>query len=917
VTLFSKLTKILGIPGSYPRSALLGASLFSCLIAALMTFVLYQVLTTKDIQNPVGTGFPIFAPRHENQRPKPRILVLNSYHDGYSWSDNEMKGIIETLEKLAPEIEPHIEHLDCKHYSKANHFPALISLFSEKYASQTFDLILAADNPALEFALICRPLFFPKVPIVFCGINGFDPSMLAGQVNLTGVAEILDAGTTLDLALRIQPGTTDVLVLHDYSVTGLSSRRETELQLKHFEGKVRIRFMGNLPINETIETLRSLKAGTIVLALSFSLDREGNVYDHQQIASLLGQQSPVPVYALHEERIGYGVLGGRVLGGREQGRRATEVGIDIIRGRTTADQAVDLKSPTFWMFDYDQLVRFGIPLDSVPSESKIVNFPVSFYDRHKSLVMAIMGLIVLLTLGLFYLVLNILERRVAENALSVSERKFRLLFESAADLIFIISPDGSFRQANSRACSQLGVSLENLLNLNISQFLPENHKAILQEQIRAPLQKTFFPLEAVLISLSGSRTPVELSFSSIEFEDGMAIMITARDLTERNRAEAARVKLQEELSQAQKMESIGYLAGGVAHDFNNLLTGIIGYAELAVKNTSPEAPTQRHLTQIKAAGEKAAQLTRQLLAFSRKQALQVNPLDLREVVKGMVELFKRILREDIELKINYGGYMKNVLADRTQIEQVLMNLIVNARDAMPEGGKLFIELKMAENMTRHRFEKPGEYLMLAVSDTGVGIPREIQGKIFEPFFTTKEVGKGTGLGLATVFGIVKQHFGHIYFYSEPGHGTTFKVYLPTTDSAVIKQETQEAETPHGTETILVVDDDPSIGKLIEDTLQALGYTLLVATNPKQAITIAENHSGTIDVLLSDLIMPEMNGKLLAAAISGLRPSIKVIFMSGYTDDIIAHQGILDPSVQLILKPISPTDLAYRLRKMIS
>ncbi|HNW35462.1 MAG TPA: ATP-binding protein, partial [Candidatus Ozemobacteraceae bacterium] len=405
--------------------------------------------------------------------------------------------------------------------------------------------------------------------------------------------------------------------------------------------------------------------------------------------------------------------------------------------------------------------------------------------------------------------------------------------------------------------------------------------------------------------------------SSLDFDEGKAIICSARDLTERKKTEDATKSLQEELAHAQKMESIGFLAGGIAHDFNNILTSIIGYGELAALQLSEDSPAKGYFLHIQAAGEKAARLTRQLLAFSRKQALHVEPLNLRLVVREIISIIKPLLREDIELIIREDGPIENILADRTQIEQILMNLTVNARDAMPDGGKLVLETKTVQQPSaRAGGDVPvgsGEYAMLLVSDSGIGIPREIQSKIFEPFFTTKGVGKGTGLGLSTVYGIVKQHGGNIDFSSEPGKGTTFHVSFPVTTEISQPPITHVVKPHGGNETILVVDDDQTVAKLIFDILQPLGYKILLASGPKEAIEISDTHSGIIDLLLTDVIMPGMNGRKLAELILARQSSLKVIYMSGYTDNIIAHHGILEKGVELIQKPITPKILIERLR----
>jgi signal transduction histidine kinase/CheY-like chemotaxis protein len=383
----------------------------------------------------------------------------------------------------------------------------------------------------------------------------------------------------------------------------------------------------------------------------------------------------------------------------------------------------------------------------------------------------------------------------------------------------------------------------------------------------------------------------------------------------------ARKKLEHQFLQAQKMEAVGQLAGGIAHDFNNLLSAILGYSEMALMDLPEDHPARGKIKTIMDAGEKATILTRQLLTFSRKQALEMKVVNLNAIVENMSKILNRIIGEDILLEINTRTDVKNVKADAGQMEQVLMNLVVNARDAMPNGGRLTIEtgnVELDEEYARsHEGIKPGAYVMLAVNDTGIGMSHEVQDRIFEPFFTTKGA-KGTGLGLSTIYGIIKQHEGNIFVYSEPNVGSTFKIYLPATGEAVETVVTEELDVMlHGTETILVVEDEPSILRLVVDTLQPLGYKLLEASNGPEALRISESTEGEIDLLLTDVIMPEMNGKELAEIIKKNRPSIKILFMSGYTDETVVHHYIMDSTMNFLQKPLTPKKLVSKLNAVLA
>lgn len=385
---------------------------------------------------------------------------------------------------------------------------------------------------------------------------------------------------------------------------------------------------------------------------------------------------------------------------------------------------------------------------------------------------------------------------------------------------------------------------------------------------------------------------------------------------------AERRHLEEQLIQSQKLEAVGRLAAGVAHDFNNLLTAIIGHAQLALASLPPNDRLKRSFVTINKAADSAAALTRQLLAFSRKQVMQPRVLDLNSVVTELEKMLGRVIGEDIELRARLQRGLGNVKADPGQMEQVIMNLVVNARDAMPSGGKLTIETAntyLDETYAqRHIGALPGPYIMLAVSDTGRGMDEETRRHIFEPFFTTKGLGKGTGLGLATVYGIVKQSEGNIWVYSEPGKGTTFKVYLPRVDADAEEYTRADAlvALPRGTETILLVEDDETVRELAQEVLEICGYRVLKAGSGKAALAICKQQTEPIHLLLTDVVMPEVSGPELAAQLLSLYPESPVLYMSGHTEDAIVHHGVLDEGTNLLQKPFSPAALAAKVRQVL-
>jgi PAS domain S-box-containing protein len=508
------------------------------------------------------------------------------------------------------------------------------------------------------------------------------------------------------------------------------------------------------------------------------------------------------------------------------------------------------------------------------------------------------------------------ERQQAEEALREANQTLESLVQTSPLAIIAIDLEGKVKSWNSAAERIFGWT-ESEVSGQSYAMVTDHRPEEVDSFIKSALEGQTIPaLETRRKRRDGSS--IDVSISSAALRDGQGkvngVMAVIADI-------AGRKNLEEQFLQSQKMEAVGRLAGGIAHDFNNLLTAIIGYSQMALLRLPSEDPLRKDIQEIETAGQRAASLTSQLLAFSRRQVIQPKVLDLNTVVADLSNMLQRLIGEDIELHNSLDSEIGFVKADRGQIEQIVMNLAVNARDAMPEGGKLTIEtrgVELDENYASEHLDVcSGPHVMLAITDTGTGMDKETESRIFEPFFTTKEQGKGTGLGLSTVYGIVKQSGGHIGVHSEPGRGTTFKLYLPQVDEDEGRPIEDPTEMPaNGTETVLLVEDESQVRKFAALVLRGTGYKVLEASGGEEALISAQQHKGRIHMLLTDVVMPGMSGKELSERLKQRRPNIKVIFASGYTDDAILHHGVLGPEMEFIQKPFTPSSLTQKVRQVL-
>jgi len=992
------------------------------------------------------------APARAEER-MPRVLILNSYHQGYGWSDGELRGVIKALHRQHPTLLPAIEYLDWRRFPLAEREPVLLRALEQKYGPQGLDIIITLDDPALLFAYKYRQTLTPAPPIVFGGINNFTLKTMAGQTDVTGVAESTDMAGTLDLALRLQPTTREVVVILDQSESASESRKALEAVMPHYTARLHFRFLEVWTEDELLISVGKLKSGAVVMVLSATKDAQGKIVaDDVRFWQTLKEQCAVPIYMISEPSrrffsdsnldadVWLGV-GGSLLLGDVHGEAVGNIALRVLSGESVSRIPVMTKSPTRLAVDYQQMVRFGLPFAALPEGTEVFHRPVSLYETYRVQIIAAGSVIALLLVTVGVLAGNTLSRRRAETALRQSNERFQLIGQATNDALWDwnletgemwwndsyrkmlgvtngasprfeawiadIHPDDRenivgelkaaaagaarswaaeyrfrrsdgtdgfvfnracfLRDAGGRTVRALGAmtdvterkhaeqrmrrlataveqATELIIVLDLQGALEYVNPAFERSTGFTPADVLGQPFWFILDSESaappfaqiaeeihktgswsgrykcrkkeGTALSEQLVISPIRDPAGhtMNFILVSRDVTQE-------MKLEEQVRFSQKMEAIGLLAGGVAHDFNNILQIILGHTQMALAYDLTDAERKEGLSQMKEASERAVQLTRQLLVFGRKQPLVTEDVDLNQLVSDLLKMLRRLIGEHINVDFIPGHHLGNVQANRSQLEQVLLNLCVNARDAMPQGGRLTIEL---ENVffnsgycEAHPWARPGRYVLMSVTDTGEGMDSSTLARIFDPFFSTKPKEKGTGLGLSVVYGIVQQHDGLIHVYSEPAVGTAFKIYLPIVErSASVVGEKLTSIPAQGTGTILLVEDEAVVRQLTTRMLERGGYRVLTATNGVEALEVFNRHAEEISLLMLDAVMPNMGGRETYDRISAIRPGLPVLFCSGYSADVLQPGFALGPGVQLIQKPYSPDEIWRRVHELL-
>ena len=979
----------------------------------------------------VALGLLFAAPFARGEDPAHRqVLLIHSYHAGYSWTDDLERGILDVL-RAAPDLDVRIEYMDWKHHPTAETLLRFEETLRFKYAGRRVDLVLATDNAAAEFALATRDALFPRAAVVFCGVNDYQPALIAGRPWATGVAETIDAAGTVGAALRLLPAARAATVVVDDTETGQALRRELLRELAPFASRLKIDFVRSKTVPELVEELAALPPGDgFILYLPFLTDARGRFTDLWELSEMLRDRVRRPMFGMHEEALGHGIVGGSLLGGRLHGELAARIALRILDGRSPATIPVAVAPTVRYAFDYAQLRRFGLSSAALPPGSFVLGEPPGFYLRHRPLILATMSV---LAVGLLLAAGAAARRRREAAQLRAEESRLRLMLErmpalvcafdaegraamwndecervtgyAAAEVvgapdflaavnatadervgfkatldartdfrdverplvrkdgstrivawskqsrrfpvpgwavwlvgidvtarreaeedrrrlaaavqearegIAVVAPDGLIRYANP--------AFESLTGHERGAVSGRSAESVLRPDDSTPeLRRALDALAAggsftgrVVVSGGEKKTLVELTISPSRRADGAPddAALVARDVTE----EAER---EERLRHTQKMEALGVLAGGVAHDFNNLLTAILGYAELLRLEAAPGTTVESAARTIEGAAERAAELTRGLLGFARRGKLRNEPFDLRATVREAAALLERTLDKSVRLIVELADEPLVVRGDQGQMVQAALNLAINARDAMPDGGDLKLEVRRAAPPAELAASLPDDaadaWAELSVADTGCGVPEELRARIFEPFFTTKRPGQGTGMGLAMVYGIARAHGGTVSLESAVGRGSTFVVHLPLEkDAAVAVAPPAPADDSLRPGLVLVVDDEPFVRDAAAAMIRSLGGRPLLAEGGAEAAALFRARAAEIDLVLLDLIMPGMDGERCFRELRAIDPAARIVLCSGHDVDGRAQRVLDAGAAALLRKPYTIAELAAAL-----
>ena len=859
---------------------------------------------------------------------EPHILLLYAYGYGGRGVELFSEGFFKAITEAGFSVSNvYAEYLDLQRNRELPDYRRnLRKTLENKYGRRRIDLIVTVQQPALAFLLTEGRDIAPDAAVITLQHRPLLEEEKAGR-RIVGEVNQFDIKGTLERAIELFPKTRQVLFASGSSEADVTLAEQAAAVALPYREHLEFKYTTGMTLDEILLQVANLPPQSIIIFTQYNRDSKGRVALAYEAEKMIIKAANAPVFGFYDYNLKNGGIGGSVIAVEASGSRTGKLAIELLQGLPPTAAGTLRMNENIPMFDWQQIRRFGGDPSRLPEGTIFLNRPPSAWQQYGGIIVGTLIFILSQSLLIVALLVNIRRRKRVESVLSKSEAEFHAIFEGMFDSVIFADLDRHIRLVNTAFSQMFGYRAEEAIG-RTTEFLytdPADYLDQGRRRFHGGPEIEGGSYELQYRRKDGSLFWAESNGTRVVGPGGavLGIMSMQRDITEKRANEEEKIKFEAQLHQLQKMEAIGQLAGGVAHDFNNMLGVILGHTELAMDQMDPASPLLADLEEIRKAALRSADITRQLLAFARKQTVQPQVLDLNETVEGMLKMLRRLIGEAIQLVWSPGADLWPVRVDPSQIDQILANLCVNARDAITDIGKITVETANCafevEDCNENTVHFPGEYVRIAVSDNGCGMEKDLLLHIFEPFFTTKGVGEGTGLGLATVYGAVQQNHGFINAYSEPGQGTTFSIYLPRHMSTAAQVPVQSPPEPaaRGHETILLVEDEPAILGMIRAILQGLGYAVLPANSPGEALALVEQFAGDIHLLLTDVIMPEMNGHTLAEQILTSRPTMKCLFMSGYPANVIAYQGVLDDGICFIHKPFAKKELAAKIRQVLA
>ncbi len=826
------------------------------------------------------------------------VFILHSYHQEYPRTKLENRGIINTFNSLfaGKDISYSTEYLDTKRVNFSEQYQLFFKDYlHHKYAGYTPQIIFVSDDDALQFMVRFRKDLFSEVPIVFCGVNDTSKDLRLREDNIYGIFEVKDIVTNLKLIRRLLNDIETVTFVGDRSTTSMVIHREIQELTAENQLALKTEFISDTQIAGLVSKLQQKQRDILVLASVGSLhDDHGHTITIPKVIEQLRDSGDYIIFSMEDADIGVGVLGGFVSSCSAQGAAAAIKGVALLSGKVIEPKDRFGNGPSFPTFNYNELTRLGISLNQLPDDAQILGKPQSLYEEFQNIIhLGIAAFAIMLVLVVF-LSMSVMRRKKAEQDLQASENFLSSALDNLPDMVFVKdAEDLQFVRLNKKGEEIFGAKQENVIGKTDFDFFPEEEAAFFTQKDRQTLENRIL----VDVPEEPIHTPEGLRYlhtKKIPILDAQGrpkyLLGISRDITELKRAEQQKRELEDKLKQSQKMESIGTLAGGIAHDFNNILSSIIGYTELAKKQTTQPENVSKLLDGTLKGAERAKQLVHQILTFSRKGASERVSIVLADVIQQNIALLRSSLPSTITIE-EHLNTRSCVHADPTQMHQIIMNLGTNGYQAMlDKGGKLLLKLEEEEiggSAAKVLGIDPGWYLHFTIQDTGQGMDKQTLERMFDPYFTTKGLEAGTGLGLAVVHGIVKNHGGSITVISKPDNGTTVDIYLPVSESAGAKTSIQEQADKilGGNESILLVDDEQDIVQITKSYLVDYGYRVTAFNSSLETLLEFKKNPDSFDLLITDMTMPRMNGIELAEEIWCIKPQFPVVLCASHGDNI--------------------------------